>query len=45
MDWAIAEGGVPFATVMPAFKDTLSADEIWAVIAHIQAHLPPPAQQ
>ena len=25
--WAISEGGVPFGTQMPAFKDTLSADE------------------
>lgn len=44
MDWAIAEGGAPFGTAMPAFKDTLSSDDIWAVIAYIQAHLPSPAQ-
>lgn len=39
--WSIAEGGVPFGTAMPAFKATLSADDIWAVTAYVQAHLPP----
>ncbi len=38
--WTVAEGGSQFGTAMPAFKDTLSADEIWAVAAYIQAHLP-----
>ena len=40
MYWAIAEGGVQFGTAMPAFKDTLSSDDIWAVIAYVQARLP-----
>jgi mono/diheme cytochrome c family protein len=40
MYWAVAEGGALFGTAMPAFKDTLSGDEIWAVIAYIQARLP-----
>ena len=40
MYWAIAEGGAPFGTGMPAFKDTLSKDDVWAVTAFIQAHLP-----
>ena len=38
--WAIAEGGVPFGTGMPAFKDALSQDDIWAVITYLQAGLP-----
>ncbi|MXO59645.1 c-type cytochrome [Altererythrobacter salegens] len=40
--WTVAEGGAQFGTAMPAFKDSLSADEIWAVSAYIQAHLPAP---
>ncbi|MBL8668290.1 MAG: cytochrome c [Rhodospirillales bacterium] len=44
MYWAVAEGGSEFGTAMPAFKDTLSKDEIWAVIAYIQARLPQAAQ-
>jgi mono/diheme cytochrome c family protein len=40
MYWTVAEGGAQFKTAMPAFKDTLSRDDIWAVIAYIQAHLP-----
>jgi mono/diheme cytochrome c family protein len=40
MYWAIAEGGTQLGTAMPAFKDTLSKDDIWAVTAYIQANLP-----
>lgn len=40
MYWTIAEGGMPFGAAMPAFKDTLSKDDIWAATAFIQAHLP-----
>ena len=40
MYWTVAEGGAQFGTAMPAFKDTLSSDDIWAVIAYIQARLP-----
>ena len=38
--WTIAEGGAQFGTAMPAFKATLSKDDIWAVTAYIQARLP-----
>jgi mono/diheme cytochrome c family protein len=41
MYWTIAEGGAPFGTAMPSFKETLSKDDIWAVIAYLQARLPP----
>lgn len=38
--WAVSEGGVAFSTQMPAFKDTLSQDEIWKVIAFMRAGFP-----
>jgi mono/diheme cytochrome c family protein len=40
MYWTISEGGGQFKTAMPAFKPLLPKDDIWAVIAYIQAHLP-----
>ena len=40
MYWTVAEGGAQFGSAMPAFKDALSKDEIWAVVAYIQARLP-----
>ena len=40
MYWTVAEGGAQFGSAMPAFKDALSRDDIWAVIAYIQARLP-----
>jgi mono/diheme cytochrome c family protein len=40
MYWSIAEGGAQFGTAMPAFKDALPKDDIWAVTAYIQAQLP-----
>ena len=40
MYWTVAEGGAQFGTAMPAFKDTLSNDDIWAVVAYIQARMP-----
>jgi mono/diheme cytochrome c family protein len=40
MYWTVAEGGTEFGTAMPAFKDTLPKNDIWAVIAYIQARLP-----
>ncbi|MCX7587067.1 c-type cytochrome [Phenylobacterium sp. 58.2.17] len=40
MYWSVAEGGEQFNSGMPAFKDSLSKDDIWAVIGYIQAHLP-----
>ena len=38
--WTVAEGGAELGTAMPAFKDSLSQDQIWAVTSYIQAHLP-----
>ena len=38
--WSIAEGGQAFESDMPAFKERLSKNEIWAVTAYIRAGLP-----
>jgi len=38
--WATAEGGTQLGTGMPAYKDLLSKEDIWAVSAYIQANLP-----
>ncbi|MBI2978310.1 MAG: cytochrome c [Rhodospirillales bacterium] len=38
--WTIAEGGVPFGSQMPAFKDMLARDDIWRVIAFMRAGFP-----
>jgi len=40
MYWTIAEGGRQFESDMPAFKDRLSKQDIWAVIAYVRAGLP-----
>lgn len=34
--WTVAEGGVPIQSGMPAFKQTLTSDEIWSVIAYLR---------
>jgi mono/diheme cytochrome c family protein len=39
--WSISEGGAPFGTQMPAFKDTLDQDQIWQVITYMRAGFPP----
>jgi len=38
--WTIADGGVPIGTDMPAFKDVLSEDDIWKIIAFMRAGFP-----
>jgi mono/diheme cytochrome c family protein len=38
--WTISEGGKQFGTDMPAFKDKLSRDEIWKVVAYMRAGFP-----
>lgn len=40
MFWTVTEGGASVHTAMPAFKNSLSANDRWAVIAYIQARLP-----
>jgi mono/diheme cytochrome c family protein len=38
--WSIAEGGKQFDTEMPAFKNILSHEEIWKIIAYMRAGFP-----
>lgn len=38
--WSIAEGGRPFGTQMPAFKETFTEDQIWAIVAFMRAGFP-----
>jgi mono/diheme cytochrome c family protein len=40
MYWTLAEGGGILHSDMPRFNDTLSEDDLWAVIGYIQARLP-----
>ena len=35
--WRTADGGAEFKTTMPAWKGTLSEDDIWAVIGYMRA--------
>lgn len=34
--WRISEGGVPFGTAMPVWKDTLSQGQIWDVVNYVR---------
>ena len=38
--WTIAEGGAPVSSPMPAFRNSLTPEEIWSLSAYIQARLP-----
>jgi len=38
--WAIAEGGEPFGTEMPAFEDELTEAQIWQIITYMRAGFP-----
>jgi mono/diheme cytochrome c family protein len=38
--WSIAEGGKAFNSEMPAFKETLSQQDIWSVTAYIREGMP-----
>lgn len=37
MLWTISEGGKAFGTEMPAFKDTLTKDQIWKIVTYMRA--------
>lgn len=39
--WSIAEGGQRFNSEMPAYKQTLTKQEIWSVAAYLRAGMPP----
>ena len=38
--WTISEGGKPLGTAMPAFKDSLTKEQIWQIIAFMRAGFP-----
>ncbi|HSE06158.1 MAG TPA: cytochrome c [Methylomirabilota bacterium] len=38
--WAVSEGGDPFGTAMPAFKDALTEEQIWQIITYMRAGFP-----
>ncbi len=38
--WTIMEGGVPFSTGKPAFKDSLTTEQAWQIIAYMRAGFP-----
>jgi len=38
--WSIAEGGKAFESEMPAFKQSLSQEDIWSVTAYLRAGMP-----
>jgi mono/diheme cytochrome c family protein len=42
--WSISDGGKQFDSEMPAFKDKLSRDEIWRIIAYMRAGFPDAAK-
>jgi mono/diheme cytochrome c family protein len=42
--WSVSDGGKQFDSEMPAFKDKLSRDDIWRVIAYMRAGFPDSAK-
>jgi mono/diheme cytochrome c family protein len=38
--WSISEGGFQFGTKMPAFKDVLTKQQIWQIVAYLRAGFP-----
>ena len=38
--WAISDGGKPFGTKMPAFKDALTEEQIWQIVTYMRAGFP-----
>ncbi len=38
--WTVSEGGKEFGSEMPAFKEQLSREEIWHIIAYMRAGFP-----
>jgi mono/diheme cytochrome c family protein len=38
--WSISEGGKEFKTAMPAFKDKLSREQIWKIVAYMREGFP-----
>jgi mono/diheme cytochrome c family protein len=42
--WAIAEGGAPFDSRMPAFEERLTREQIWQIITYMRAGFPAAAE-
>lgn len=40
--WSIADGGVAFDSAMPAFREVLSREQIWQIVAYMRAGFPAP---
>lgn len=40
MLWTISDGGKEFGTAMPDFKDKLSEEEIWQIVAFMRSGFP-----
>jgi mono/diheme cytochrome c family protein len=38
--WSISEGGQQFGTAMPAFKNQLSEEQTWQIVAYLRAGFP-----
>jgi mono/diheme cytochrome c family protein len=38
--WSISEGGEEFGTSMPAFKNSISNEEIWQIVTYMRAGFP-----
>ncbi len=38
--WSISEGGKQFDTAMPAFKNVLTQEQIWQIVAYLRAGFP-----
>ena len=38
--WTISEGGAPFGTAMPAYKEVFSKDSIWKIITYMRVGFP-----
>jgi mono/diheme cytochrome c family protein len=38
--WTISDGGAQFGSEMPNFKDKLTQEEIWQIIAFMRAGFP-----
>ena len=38
--WSVAEGGAAFGSSMPAFREQLTRQQIWQIIAYMRAGFP-----
>ena len=42
--WTISEGGAPFGSEMPTFKETLTEQQIWQIVTYMRADFPDVAE-